>query len=348
MDQASLEMINWIKHLPKTEIHLHVEAVVNVLTYMQLNKKYNIDNSLSTPDDYKKMLAFKNLHDMLQYFLHLQTFFREEEDFRLMSNDLLNYALNNNIYYMEIFFSPSRVISLGYVDFFAVLDILSESFEKIQREHNIEIKMIIDVSRSFGPKNAMNNLKLLLAYLKKKPNNRLLGIGLGGAERGNNCAKYKSVFALARRKKLHVVAHAGEEVESKSIWEAINVLGTERIGHCTSAMYDQELIKYLVEKPIPVEICPTSNVITKKYVRTLSEHPLRTFFDSGLNVTLNTDDPILFDVNLNKEYYKVHKILGFSKEELIQIAKNGLYSTFLSNEEKDLHWKQVTSVLNIS
>lgn len=345
MNQTTTDIIEWIKLLPKTEIHLHVEAVVYFKTYMALNSKYNIDSSLHTIDDYKKQLDFNNLTDMIKYFLYLQTFFRKEEDFLLMADDLLNYALNNNIYYLEIFFSPSKLIELGHVNFFAVLDLLSDSFNKMKNEHNIDVKMLIDVSRSFGPKNAMNNLSLLLQYVKKHPENRILGIGLGGAEKGNHCADYKKVFDRARKNNFHVVAHAGEEVGAQSIWDSLNVLKAERIGHGTSAIFDNELIAYLIEKKVPLEICPTSNIMTKKYVKDMHQHPLRKFFDVGMNVTLNTDDPLLFNISLNKEYYKLHKFLNFTKEEIIQVAKNGLYSTFLSDEEKDRHWQRVEQVL---
>ncbi|MGI9255708.1 MAG: adenosine deaminase [Salinispira sp.] len=346
MAQKSDSMINWIKHLPKTEIHLHVEAVVRFKTFMELNQKYNIDSSLVTIDDYKNRMNFNNLSEMIQYFLHLQTFFRDEDDYLLMTNDLLNYALNNNIYYMEIFFSPSKLIKLGYVDFFKIMDLFITTFDNMQEIYNIDVRVIIDVSRSFGAKNAMNNLNLLLKYLRKTPNKRFIGIGLGGAEKGNNCVDYKQVFARAKKHDLHLVAHAGEEVNSRSIWDAIHVLKVERIGHGTSAIYDEELISYLTECKIPLEVCPTSNIITKKYVQAITEHPIRQFYDSGVVVTLNTDDPLLFDINLNREYFKLYKFLHFSKADLIQIAKNGLYATFLSTEEKDRYWEMVEKALD--
>ncbi len=338
-------MLAWIKKVPKTEIHLHLEAVVKISSYMELNRKYNIDSSLKTSEDYQKHLSFRDLKDMINFFLHLQTFYRNEEDYQFMARDVLEYAQNNNITYMEVYFSPSKIVQLGYVDILSVYQILNDTFQDIHKNHGIDIRVIVDVSRSFGPDNAMSNLETLLEYLKKNRKSRFIGIGLGGAEAGNDCLEYRDVFKLAQKKKLHTVAHAGEEVGSESIWHAVEDLGAERIGHGTSAMFDEKLVGYLKKNRIPLEICPTSNIITKKYVSAMEEHPIRSFYDKGLNVTLNTDDPVLFDVDLNQEYMNLYEKLNFSQEELLGVMKNTLDSTFLSPKEKKAYWKSVEEVI---
>ena len=331
----------WIKKIPKSEIHLHLEAVVKISSYIELNKKYNIDSSLKTVDDYNKQLSFKDLKDMILFFLHLQTFFREEEDYAYMAKDVVDYARENNIRYMEVYFSPSKIIQSGFIDIIAVFNLLDKAFLEIREQHGLDVKILLDVSRSFGPENAMRNLEILLEYLKTRKESCFIGIGLGGAELNNSCLEYKDVFELAQKNHLHTVAHAGEEVGSESIWHAIDGIGAERIGHGTSAMLDEKLMAYLKKNQTPLEICPKSNIITKKYVTAMEEHPIRKFFDMGINVTLNTDDPVLFDIDLNTEYYNLYKKLNFSKEELLKVVKNTLDSTFLSEKEKKRYWMQV-------
>ena len=338
MDQQIKE---WISNVPKSEIHLHLEAVVKISSYMKLNEKYNVDDSLRTMEDYKKQLSFKDLKDMINFFLHLQTFFREEDDYKYMAQDVVDYARDNNIRYMEVYFSPSKIIQAGYVDIHAVFRLLDRTFQQIKEEHGIETRVIVDVSRSFGPDNAMQNLNILMDYLKGAEDTCFIGIGLGGAESGNSCLEYKDVFSLAQKNHLHTVAHAGEEVESKSIWDAVEGIGAERIGHGTSAMFDEELMVYLQKNGTALEICPASNIMTKKYVSRMEDHPIRKFFDRGINVTLNTDDPILFDIDLNTEYYNLYSKLNFSQEELLKVVKNTWESTFLTRIEKDRYWALV-------
>jgi adenosine deaminase len=187
----------------------------------------------------------------------------------------------------------------------------------------------------------MKNLDLTLGFLKKHGTSRIIGIGLGGQEVGNPCGEYAEVFEKAREAGLHTVAHAGEEVGPESVWEAVDVLKAERIGHGTSAVQDEKLMRRLAHDRIPLEICPTSNVITKKYVSDLAKHPIRRFFDHGMVVTVNTDDPILFSVELNEEYERVATQIGFSRDELLTLVQNNLDATFLSDSEKKMHWDRV-------
>lgn len=341
MNPDQKDILNWLKEVPKTEIHIHLEAIASIPTFIKLNKKYGIDDKLLSTAEYKKRLNFGNLKDFIDFFLYLQTFFREEEDFALVCKDIEKYARKNKIYYMEAFISPSMLLRNQHVRVEKAFEVISRELAKLEEKEGIVVKLIVDVSRTFGPDNAMQILDMFLGYLEQSGDKRFIGIGLGGAEAGNSCAPYKEVFEKARQHGLHTVAHAGEEVGSESIWDAIKVIGSQRIGHGTSAMFDEELISYLKETQVPLEICPTSNIITKKYVQKMNEHPFRMFFDRGLNVTVNTDDPVLFTVDLIDEYYNLHKHLGFTQEELLKVLKNGLYASFLSQEKKDRLWEQV-------
>ncbi len=340
------DMIRFISELPKTEIHIHIEAAVTYETYKRLNAKYKINPDLRSLDDYKKLFNFNNLSDMIKSFLYLQTFFRDKDDFSYMASDLAEYADNNNIYYIEAFFSPSGIVREGKVKFEDAVRVLETEFDAIQEDSGIDIRLIIDVSRTFGKENAQTNLEYVKKYMAANKNTRILGIGLGGAEEGNSAKEYKEVFATAQKLGLYTVAHAGEEVDSSSIWDALKELKVSRIGHGTSAIYDNELMDYLKEHEIPLEICPTSNIVTKKYVSEIQDHPIRKFYDKGINVTVNTDDPILFNITLNKEYYKLYKFLNFTKAEIKAMVKNSLYATLKKDAEKDKLWKEIVQRIN--
>ena len=170
---------------------------------------------------------------MLESFWFVQSFFREPDDFRLVAEDVVKYAVKNNIYYVEAFAAPSMVLNRGLVSFEEMFSALIAGFDKGEKEDGIDVRLIVDVSLSFGPETAMKNLYLTLDFLKTNPTRRIVGIGLGGQEIGNPCRDYEEVFTKARRAGLHTVAHAGEEVGPESVWEAIDVLKAERIGHGT-------------------------------------------------------------------------------------------------------------------
>jgi adenosine deaminase len=336
------DLQTFISSIPKTEIHLHIEACVSSDSYRKLMQKYDIplNEETSAQIDFSQI---ESLKDMLEAFYFVQSFFREPTDFLHVVDDVVAYAKRNNIYYIEAFASPSMVLKQGMVSFDDMFSTLVDGFHSAHEKTGVDVRLIADVSRSFGAENAMNNLELLLAFMKKHPNDRILGIGLGGQEQGHPCADYREVFDRARRENLHVVAHAGEEVGPESVWEALDILNAERIGHGTSAIQDVSLMQTLKERAVPLEICPTSNVITKKYVQEYSDHPIRKFYDYGMPVTVNTDDPVLFSIELNKEYENMAVHLGFTQDEIITLIRSNLMSTFMPDEVKERKWSEITT-----
>jgi adenosine deaminase len=328
---ASHRVSDFIASLPKTEIHIHAEATVSFDSYFRLNEKYKADPSLKSPADFRKLLEMDSLGVMLKNFFYLQSLFRASDDFLCVVADVEAYARRNNISYLELFVAPSMVLKQGDVDFSGIMDPLVEGFAGVAAKGGPDIKLLVDVSRSFGKDNAARNLSLLLAYMAKsgKAGDRIIGIGLGGQEIGNPCVAYKDVFAEAHRAGLHTVAHAGEEVGPESIKDAVLQLGAERIGHGTSAIQDPSLMDLLKERSIPLEICPTSNVVTGKYVRRYDEHPIKDFLSRGLIVTLNTDDPVLFDVELNEEYRRASDKIGIDEAGILRLLRDGVRATFM-------------------
>ena len=336
----------YIASIPKTEIHLHIEACVSTDSYRKLMTKYDIplNEETSAQIDFSKIGSLKS---MLEAFYFVQSFFQEPDDFLLVVDDVIKYAERNNIYYIEAFASPSMVLRQGMITFDEMFATLVRGFSDAQERTGIDVRLIADVSRSFGPENAMNNLDLLLAFMDSTPNERILGIGLGGQEQGHPCADYVKVFEVARAAGLHVVAHAGEEVGPESIWEALDLLKAERIGHGTSAIQDESLMEALKERNVPLEICPTSNVATKKYVQEYKDHPIRRFYDFGMPVTVNTDDPTLFLIELNEEYDKLAEQVGFSQDEIVSLVRSNLQSTFLPEAVKAERWADVKKTIGL-
>ncbi|MEM7181303.1 MAG: adenosine deaminase [Spirochaetota bacterium] len=319
------DIINFIKALPKTEIHLHLEACMNRDTLIELIKKNNIDTK---PEEVNNIFNFEGLNGFINVFLFIQSSIRKPEDLKYMIDSLAQYLRKDNIIYAEVFFAPSKFIQNG-LDFFAMVDVLIANIRRIKEEDGTEIRILVDVSRSFGRENAMNNLKKVL----KLEYEEIIGIGLGGAELKGPPRDFEDIFRIAKESNLRVVAHAGEDDGPWAVWDAINILQAERIGHAISAIQDPKLIDHLKEKQIPIEICVTSNIFTGKYVKKEKHHPVRYYYDHGILTCINTDDPAIFNVDLSYEYFKLYRYLDFSLEEILDLIKKGVQATFHPNKK---------------
>ena len=324
------EVMTFIKSLPKTEVHLHLEACVNKQTLRKMFKKNGMNIS---EEEFERKYMFHDLNGFIQLFLFIQSAVKEPEDFSFMINSLAEYMRTDNILYSEVFVAPTKFIQNG-LNFEKMMEVIVQRIREIKQEDGTDINILIDVSRTFGSENAMNNLNRVIKL--KYP--EVIGIGLGGAELMGPAKDYEAVFRKAKEEGLRTVVHAGEDEGPISIWDSINYLKTERIGHGTSAILDQDLVEYLKDTQIPIEICLTSNVFTGKYVKKEENHPVRQYFDQGLFTCVNTDDPEIFDVNLSYEYFKMYRFLNFNVDELVTLIKKGVYASF--HPDKDQLWSK--------
>lgn len=325
------DVLNFLREIPKTEIHLHLEACVNRQTLKALYQKNGVT---VTDQEFEEKYNFKDLNGFIQVFFFVQGSVKEATDLGHFIDSLAEYMRSNNIIYVEAFFAPSKFIQNG-LDFDEMVEILISRIRQIESKEGLIIRLLVDVSRSFGPQNAMNNLDRVLKVRQPE----VVGIGLGGAELMGPAKDYAEVFKIARESGLRCVAHSGEDDGPWAIWDAVKLCQAERIGHGISAIQDPELVLYLKENNIPIEICVTSNVFTGKYVRKEENHPVRHYFDQGLKLCVNTDDPEIFNVDLSYEYFKFYKYLHFSIKEILELVRQSVDATFYPEKEK--LWKSM-------
>lgn len=321
------EFCSVLKKVPKAEVHVHIEAVITIETIKILYK--NRFNKEISEKEITDLFSYEDLNGFIQAFLKVQDLFQSVEDFNYVFDDLQKYLIENNITYCEAFFAPSAFIKKGF-NYQDMIDVFSKKIEEIFNKHSITIRLLLDVSRTFGCENAMNNYELLI----KHPCKYVIGIGLGGAEQKGPAKEFAPVFERAHKDGYHTVAHAGEDVGPESIWDAINFLHVERIGHGVTAIQDEELMNNLSKTKLPIEVCVTSNVFTKKIVQEVKDHPIRTFYDKGMFLTVNTDDPVFFKTDLIEEYWKIHNLCNFTMEEIKQLIINSFNSLFINDKQK--------------
>jgi adenosine deaminase len=329
IEEEDKVILDFLRKLPKTEIHLHIEACISKETIIKILQEHKENFDV---EEIEKIYQFKNLNEFIKLFLFILDSIKKPEDFQFIFENLKHYLIQNNIRYAEVFYAPSRLIQNG-LEFREIARTLDYLAKECVLDGGPEVKFLVDVSRTFGPENASKNLKRLL---EAKVDTHI-GIGLGGAELMGPARDFRDIFAQARAEGLHCVAHSGEDDGPWSIWDTVQILKAERIGHGTSAIQDPDLLEYLRDRQIPIEICLTSNLFTGKYVRRPQDHPVRRYYDMGIICSINTDDPEIFNVDLTQEYYKLYKYLNFSITEIIDLIRMGVDSTFKNN--KFLMWK---------
>jgi adenosine deaminase len=319
--------MTWYSKLPKVELHVHLEGAIPLDALFDLIQKYGGDQSLPDVTALARRFEYKNFAQFIEAWSWKNQFLREYEDFSHIAELTARDMANQNIRYTEMFFSPSLFVRHGL----EVQELTHAIRIGLSRVPEIETSLIADLVRDYGPESEMTTLK----RLNEVKGDGVIGIGIGGSEHEFPPEPFKSLYEEARLMDFHVNAHAGEATGPESIWGAIRHLHVERIGHGTRAHEDPELLDYLREHRIPLELCPMSNVCTG-VVSTIAEHPIREYFERGLIISVNTDDPMMFGTTLDKEYELLVQECGFTKQEICRLILLGVESSWLSEDQKKL------------
>jgi adenosine deaminase len=251
----------------------------------------------------------------------------KEDQFERITYEMLESDAKCNVRYVEASFSAPDHVLRG-LEYGRMLDAINRGIQRARLDFGIECNLRIDLVRNYGPETGMK----VLDWIENKDDN-IVAIDIGGSEDLFPPKNYGSVYQRAREMGLHLVAHAGEAAGVESVWDAVRYLNVERIGHGVAARNDPTLMKYLREQGIAIEACPISNVRTG-VVASLRDHPVREFFDQGLKVTANSDDPSMFETDMNNEYLQIHRELGFTVSELFKLSLNAVDSSFLPEEKR--------------
>jgi adenosine deaminase len=317
---------DWFHRIPKLELHLHLEGAIPHNALWQLIQKYGRDPAVPDQAALQRKFQYRDFPGFIQTWLWKNKFLREYEDFTLIAEAVARGLAAQNILYAEVSFSPGDFARFGL----KTQKIAEAVRAGLARERGTEVVLIADLIRDFPPENAARTL----AEVAEVRSLGVVGVGLGGSEQEFPPESFEGVYREAREMGFRTTAHAGEAAGSESIWGALKTLRAERIGHATRAEEDGSLLDYLAEHRIPLELCPVSNVRTGT-VQRLEDHPVRRYFDLGLLVTVNTDDPGMFGNTLAGEYRLLEERLGFSRAEIHQLVLNALDASWLAGPQKE-------------
>ncbi len=317
-----------IRRMPKLELHLHLEGAFTFDFLFQLIEKYGGDREIKSPEDLHKKMVFRDFAHFIELWFWKNQFFREAVDFEESTYHTLKALAQQNVIYAEVFYSPwDFVVNNLRVE--EITEAVISGLQRAERDFPIQCNLIADLVRDYGAGSAIQRLDQITSFRKS----RVIGIGLGGSEQKFPARDFAEVFREAKRRDFHLTAHAGEAAGPESVWEAINYLKIERIGHGVRAVEDPSLVEYLQVKKIPLEICVTSNLRTRVF-RSLATHPLPQFYEKGLSVTIHSDDPTMFGSTITDELILLHEKMGFSLSALHELMQNAAGAAFLDEKSK--------------
>lgn len=328
----------FILNIPKAELHLHIEGTLEPDLMFLLAKRNNIKLSYASVTDLKKAYQFNNLQDFLDLYYQGAGVLQTEQDFYDLTFAYLQKAHSQGVLHAEIFFDPQTHTSRG-ISFKTVMNGIKKAFEEGRDKLGISTKLILCFLRHLEEEEAMKTLEQALPYKEK-----IIAVGLDSGEKGNPPSKFRCVFERARKEGFLVTVHAGEEGPASYVWEALTLLHAVRIDHGNHALDDGVLVRELVQKQIPLTICPLSN-LKLKVVQDMSVYPLKKMMSGGLLVSINSDDPAYFGGYIADNYQAAAEALNLSKEEIVQLAKNSFQSSFLNADEKREMIKKIQDYL---
>ncbi len=325
MVERGLTKLAWFEQVPKVELHVHLEGAIPYDALWTLVQKYDGDATVPNIEALKRRFAYKDFAHFIDTWVWKNQFLREYEDFTLIAEAVARDLARQHIRYAEVFFSPADFARHG-LKTQRMAEAIRQGLDRIQ---DIEIALIADLVRDFGPEKGA----VTLAELNEVKHLGIIGIGIGGSEQMFPPEPFAAIFAQARHLGFHTTAHAGEAAGAESIWGAIKSLHVERIGHGTHAEEDPALLAYLAEHEIPLEMCPLSNVRTGA-VKSYAAHPVRRYFERGIKLSINTDDPKMFGNSLAEEYMLLETEKGFTRAEIRDLILEGIATSWMPEERK--------------
>jgi adenosine deaminase len=322
-----MEVEQLIKKLPKAEQHVHIIGSTRPETLLWLAEKGGLDKPFKTSMDAENFFQFTSFRHFINVYSTVVDCITDENQFERITYEMLQSDARCNVQYVEASFSAPDHVLKG-LDYGKMLDAINRGIRRARMDFGVECNVRVDLVRNYGPEKGME----VLDWVESKSDN-IVSIDLGGSEERFPAKPYKSVYHRARKMGLHLVAHAGEAAGPDSVWQAVTELEVERVGHAVTAIQEPKLMEHLKKRNIAIESCPTSNLRTQ-VVNTIKSHPIRVFYDLGLAVTVNTDDPSMFGTDMNNEYLQLHDQLSFSLQELFNLSLDAVNSSFLSKESK--------------
>jgi len=317
----------WVRSLPKTELHVHLIGATSPQTVVELARRHPQTRVPTDLDELQRFYTFRDFDSFVEVYQAVSGLVTAGDDVTVLIDGLARDFAEQGVRYAEVTVTAATQLADGIEP-----DELAEAMENGRRAasaRGVEIAWVIDVHGGLGPRVGDVTIDWLTGFAPP----RTIGFGLGGPEKGVPRSIFAPHFAAARELGLRSLPHAGETTGPESVWSALRDLSAERIGHGIASAADDELMAYLADERITLEVCPTSNVCTGA-VTDLDHHPLRRLMDADVPITLSTDDPGMFGTDLVNEYVVAQRIADLTNDEIISLVRHGIDASYCDEQTR--------------
>jgi adenosine deaminase len=332
-----MSLAQFIHAMPKVELHVHLEGAIQPETLLQLAQRNQNPLPANTVEGVRRWYTFTDFDHFIEVYVAVCACIATADDFEWIAREFLRSQAAQNIRYSEVIFTPyTHAKTANGIPFTAQLAALNRARQWAADELGIQVAWVPDISRNSRP---VEHSLLVADWAISGKTQGVVGFGVGGGEMGNPPELFAAAFERAREAGLASLPHAGETVGPASIWGAIRSLGATRIGHGVRCLEDPELVAYLRQHQIPLDVSPTSNVCLK-VASSLGEHPLPHLLDEGLYVTINSDDPPMFNTTLTDEYLAIAETFSFDGPMIEKLVLNGVNASLQLPGEREVMAQQ--------
>ncbi len=319
----------YIRKMPKVELHVHLEGSVRPETLLRLAARHHVSLPAETVEGIRDWYTFRDFNHFVEIYMTISSCLRSADDLELITREFLVGQAKQNVLYSEVTFTPyNQLVNCG-IGFHEQLNAVNRAREWGEKELGVRMGMIVDIPREHPPEVG----EQVATWVIDRYGDGVIALGLAGPEKGNPPEKFRNAFDRVRKSGIPCILHAGETDGPTSIWNAIEVAAPARIGHGVRAIEDASLVEYLKRAQLPLEVCPSSNVCLGVFP-SLAEHCLPQLIASGLRVSINSDDPPMFNTTLAGEYIACAMTFGWEKATLRKLVMSALDITLVPSSER--------------
>jgi adenine deaminase len=317
----------FLRGLPKTDLHMHLEGSLEPELLFELAARNHRQPRWASAADLREAYRFSNLQSFLELYYEGCEVLVTERDFYDLTQAYLRRAAADRVVRAEVFVGPQSFTTRG-TPIAVVMDGVLAALDEANQAHTISAGLIVSAQRHRTQAEAFELLEQIRPWA-----DRILGIGLGGAERGNPPSKFAEFFRTCKESGFHTTIHAGEEGPAEYVRQAVETLGVDRIDHGIACLEDPDLVRVLADLHVPLTVCPVSN-LRLKVVPSLQAHPLKRLLESGLHATVNSDDPAYFGAYASDNLIACQHALGLTVHDILRLVRNGFSAAFMAEDER--------------
>lgn len=315
--------------MPKVELHVHLEGAIQPATLLKLAQRHQMPLPADDVEGIQRWYTFTDFPHFVEVYMAISERLRTPEDIELIAREFFQGQADQNIRYSEVTYSPHMHFLQKGLSFEVQLAALNHARAWAKQTLDVDAGWVIDIARTRSPDEGERTAEWAISAM----NDGVIAFGIGGKEVDNPPEKFATAFAKARAAGLPIIPHAGETVGPISIWSALNVTNPVRLYHGVRCLEDPHLVDVLRQQQIPLDICPTSNICLGVYP-TMQDHPLPRLLAEGLYVTINSDDPPMFNTTLTNEFQVIADTFGFSAEQLEELVMKAVRVSLLAPAQR--------------